>query len=62
MNFYLYCLYNKCVVADLEPQLQAFCRKAWNCMDFFREVARKKKTESEKDKERETETERERER
>ena len=36
----LYYLYNKCVVADLEPQLQAFCRKTWNCRDFSREVER----------------------
>ena len=31
----VYLLYNKCVVADLEPQLQPFCHKTWNCRDFL---------------------------
>ncbi len=47
---------------NLEPQLQAFCRKTWNGRDYFREVHikrqrmrdmidrdRKKERESEKD-------------
>ncbi len=41
-------LYNKCVVANLELQLQAFCRKTWNCRVF---LERKKETESGKDNE-----------
>jgi hypothetical protein len=66
-------LYNKCVVADLEPQLQAFCRKTWNCRDFLEskketesgkdnERVRKIKRESDKDREREREKEKDKKR
>jgi hypothetical protein len=52
-----YHLYNKCVVANLEPQLQAFCLKTWNSRNCFREVDRydrpkPRERESENDKER----------
>ncbi len=38
LNVPKYLLYYKCVVAELEPQLQSFCRKTWNGRDYFREV------------------------